>query len=143
MKLDLNDGWTQIPPKEDGEYWYACAKPWRTDFINCHSLMRIKNGVCVSRSDNTESVWTNPDSEKVWDYTEQINLIAAWRLRNDGEQSAPDVAGAIERHPVRCPNCDGLSAIYRVKDGNPLVCYHCGHTKVIMDFYSIARMCDV
>lgn len=137
--LKLNDGWTQIPPKEDGEYWMACGKPWRSETaydLGLALLVKIKDGKRLGQMEYGDSQWITPDCEDrtdpVWDSVSQGEMLAAWRPRHEGESflnPPPEIQGTIfERHPAKCPRCGRQAAVYRMEGKNPWLCYSCGAT---------------
>lgn len=139
--LELNDGWTQIPPKKDGEYWMVYAKPWHSDNaydFDCLILVRIKDGKRVEVMDGYDEEWRWPDCDApdnpVWDSESQYEMLAAWRPRLSGEDFGvlpPKIKGKIfERHPAICSVCGQLAAIYRVGKA-PRLCYSCGHIEMM------------
>lgn len=140
--LELNGGWTQVPPNEDGIYWMACAKPWHSENVydrDCLVLVEIKDGQRVAVRESASDGWTSPECEApgnpVWDYESQSEMLAAWRLKRKGESFGnlppPITSEVFERHPLRCPKCGHIAAIYRIKRGRmswecPIVCSICG-----------------
>lgn len=151
IALALNDGWFQLPPKEDGEYWMANAKPWHSENAYDPSMMvlvKIEGGHRVAVMENAENGWTPPECDApgnpVWDSESQFELMAAWRIKRDGENFAnlpPMVTSTIfERHPATCSVCGGTAATYDVwhelPNGAtvrscPRVCYSCGHEEAM------------
>jgi len=145
--LALNDGWTQIPPKEDGEYWFTSAKPWRIenayDTESCDRV-KISVGKRIAEVSWVDGKWRNPhDCLDVWDSESQHELIAAWRPVGVGElddykRCPPEINGnLLERRRVVCPKCGGVAGCYRndkQETLNPVVCYSCGNS-FITDFY--------
>lgn len=145
--LELNDGWSQIPPNEDGEYWMANAKPWHSE--NAYDLrqlllVRIKNRKREAFKEEDGGAWLPPDcdadGDPVWDFKSQYEMLAAWRLKKNHESFAnppPEITNPIfERHPAECPICGQMAATYRVHHLNqkgeteyecPLLCYSCGY----------------
>jgi len=134
--LELNDGWTQIPPKEDGEYWMAYAKPWHEEdaYDQCNLLLvRIDGGKRSGFMENCSKQWMPPEcddpSNPVWDSESQFEMLAVWRSKLNGEDFdhlPPKIKGRVyERHPKKCPACGGKAAIYRGDNANLFVCFEC------------------
>lgn len=145
--VESPDGWTQIPPKEDGEYWFAHAKPWHSE--NAYdadnlTLVRVKDGRRVAEMDGYDERWRTPDCDElgnpVWDSLSQYEMLAAWKPKCDGENfnhlPTPPKETIFERRVGKCPTCGQRAAIYRMDGCNPLVCYLCGATgQVAADFF--------
>jgi ribosomal protein L37AE/L43A len=150
--LELNDGWSQIPPKEDGVYWFQHAKPWHSENaydLDLLMLVRIKDGKRVEIMGD-DGIWIEPECESpenpVWDSESQCEMLAVWRLKRDGEDFKnlpPPIAGTIfERHPVKCPSCEQMGAVYRADGENPWICYSCGKTGYVDKRYFDMRFME-
>jgi hypothetical protein len=152
--LELNDGWTQIPPKEDGEYWMANAKPWHSENaydLDLLRLVRIQDGKRVEEMDGYSEKWIPPDCDApgnpVWDSESQFEMLAAWRLRRNGESFSnlpPEITATIfERHPATCAICGQIAATYWVTGETtrecPRLCYSCGYETMMPKDYFDAK----
>lgn len=151
--LVLKDGWSQTPPKDDGEYWFRCAKPWHTEtFDDYLTLIKVENGRRVGEIEEGDLDFGSMNGGPVWDWESQHEMIAAWRRKRAGEtfknlEVEPEVA-AVERHPLKCLECGGLGAVYRVvvkcgeTEGNPFVCFSCDHDRLMPKDYFGARFLE-
>jgi hypothetical protein len=134
-KLNLNDGWTQIPPKEDGIFWFGHAKEWYGEDAYDRDLMilvEIRQGRRIWEMEQGEPKWLPECGDLVWNHSDNSEMVAVWRRKRDNN-IPPEIKGALfPRRPAHCPKCNSLGAVYRYYDAGgkhkPLfVCYNCNH----------------
>ena len=153
--LELNDGWTQIPPKQDGQYWFQHAKPWRSEgAYDDPMLIQVKDGKAEAYMESGDTKWTPyrnyENNNLVWDPENQSHMLAVWRLCQPGESfenlPPPVTLRIAERLPSECSQCKGVGAVYEIYGETlesprkyPFVCYACGHTELRAGFYTTSR----
>jgi hypothetical protein len=113
------DGWTNLPPTKDGDYWFWCAKPWKDEFFwEFPMVVRVKGGIRTEEYEHDGRGWypavengRGEDPVPVWSSEEQHEIMSVWKPVLPGESLSgnprkPEGFAALERDGCACQNCD-------------------------------------